>query len=244
MKNVKAVCLTTLLVLILFINLCTPVIGETVSDDQSSNSSEQTTASRGSPRWSSYKAYYNKTFSINNNWEEDNVTVIVFVQTNDQATKSKESGGDSGTYKAAEVLQSTMDFLDSNQSSTGTSRKVLGELITATWCGRCPAADGAFDRLLRDTNYFPSKVTLVEIHPSSSADFYSIDSKNRAEWYNYANHHPTAIFDGIKCLGGPANSNPNSTTCETKYKTIINQRQSVQSVIDRNPELPGGSMPP
>jgi hypothetical protein len=232
MKKGIAVGLTILLIMTLITGLFLPVISEEVTDERSSNSSEQTTASRGSARWSTYKAYYNKTFSIDKDWAADNITVVVFIQTNDQTTKNKEPGGDSGTYKAAEVLQSTMDFLDGNQSTTGTSRKVLGELITATWCGRCPAADGAFDRLLRDTNYFPSKVTLLELHPSSSADFYSTDSKNRAEWYNYANHHPTAIFDGIKCLGGPANSNPNSTTCDTLYKGIINQRQSVQSIID------------
>jgi flagellar basal body-associated protein FliL len=226
MKRILAVLIMILMVIILFNGLLVPVM----SDNGNTEQPESTRNAEDSSR-SNYIAYYNKTFSIDKDWEADNVSVVIFVQTQDQTQKSKETGGSSGTFKSAEVLQSTIDFLTGEEKRTACCRHVFFELITATWCGNCPAADGAFDRMLRNSTYFPGKLTGVEIHPSSSGDFYNTDSLARHNWYSHGNSHPTAIFDGLYCLTG-GNSNPNSTNLDSRYKTIYDNRQPVLPKID------------
>jgi hypothetical protein len=71
----------------------------------------------------------------------------------------------------------------------------------------------------------------VEIHPSSSGDFYNTDSLARHNWYNHGNSHPTAIFDGLYCLTG-GNSNANSTIRDTSYRSIIDKRQPDLPVVN------------
>jgi hypothetical protein len=232
MKKVIGIWLTVLLVLTLFTGFYLPVLAEDNDLCPQSQCNGVNSSSRSSSRDGNYIAYYNKTFTIDKSWEADNISVIVFVQTQDQSTKNKGPGGSSGTFSSAEVLQSTIDFLTGEEKRTACCRRVFGELITATWCGNCPGADGAFDRILRNSSLFPGKVTIVELHPSSSGDFYSSDSKARAEWYNYANHHPTAVFDGLWAITGGAGSNPNATNADNMYMNIINQRQPVLPVID------------
>jgi hypothetical protein len=122
-----------------------------------------------------------------------------------------------------------MDFLTGKPVSTGTSRRVLGELMTATWCQFCPGADGAFDRMLRDPSYFPGKTTLVEVHPSG--DFGNTDGQTRSEWYNYGGGIPSTIFDGIDCLTG-GSTDPNATTIDTWYKGIVDTRVLTPSIVD------------
>jgi hypothetical protein len=133
---------------------------------------------------------------------------------------------------SAEVEQSTIDFLDGTVKHTSCCRRVFFELITATWCGKCPGADGAFDRILRDSNYFPGKATLVEIHPSASGDFYNADAKARSEWYSYAGQHPTAIFDGLTAITAGGGSNPNMTSVDTMYRNVMDNRQPTLPRID------------
>jgi VCBS repeat-containing protein len=232
MKKSITVWLILLLVLASFSSQLLPVLGsENIYDKQSPKLDCEVRTSRGSARQSLYTAYYNKTFSIDKSWESDNISIIAFVQTTDQTQKNKESGGSSGTFSSAEVLQSTINFLDGKQVRTACCRRVLFELITATWCGNCPAADGAFDRISRDSSLFPGKLTLVEIHPSSSGDYYNADSLARHNWYNHGNSHPTAIFDGLYCRTG-GGSNPNNTNIDNIYRAIINKRQPTLPVID------------
>jgi hypothetical protein len=150
----------------------------------------------------------------------------------DQTTKNKEPNGTSGTFKSAEVMQSTINFLDGELVQTVCCRRVFCELFTDSTNSNCPGADGAFDRILRNSSHFPGKATLIEIHPSSSDGYYSADSLARANWYNYANQLPTAIFDGLYCVTGGAGSNPNATNVDTMYKNIINQRQPGLPDID------------
>jgi len=58
---------------------------------------------------------------------------------------------------------------------TSTSRTVLGELFTATWCGPCVDADGGMDIVLDDAFYFPDRFVVVEWH---SSDNYSIEEES------------------------------------------------------------------
>jgi hypothetical protein len=229
----KSIVLITLILLIntIIFGLFITSLADPLDDSQSQNNNEKTSSASSRSRQNLYKAFYNKTFSIDNSWELENVSVVVFVQTMDQTRKNKESGGSSGSFDSAEVLQSLINNLDREEVRTSCCRKVLGELITATWCSNCPVADGAFDRILRDLHYFPNKTTLVEIHPSSSGDFYTTDSLARHNWYNHGNSHPTAIFDGLFCLTG-GNSNANSTVRDTSYRSIIDKRQPDIPVVN------------
>jgi hypothetical protein len=220
MKKIISGWLIAILVLVVFVGLVTPAVSD------GGDSSETDSRTR---EWSNYQVYYNKTFNIDKAWEADNVSIVVFVQTDDQTTKSKDPGGSAGTFLSAEVMQSVMDFLDGKQTSTGTNRRVLGELFTASWCGYCPGADGAFDRILRDPSYFPSKVTLIEAHPSG--DHGNTDGAARLNWYDFGGGIPTSIFDGVDCLTG-GNANANVTTIDTWYKGVINARQPTASIVD------------
>lgn len=194
-------------------------------------SEEDTTqvTTRGA-RWSSYKAYYNQTFTINPAWEADNVSIAVLLQTDEQTLRNKDPQGSTQTpkFNSAEVLQSAIDFLDGTQTSTGTSRNVLGELFTATWCQYCPGGVGAFDRITRDSSFFPTKTTLVELH--GSGDHGTTDGAARQSWYDFGGI-PTAIFDGYECYTG-GSTDPNATSPESHYKRIINNRAAIQSIVD------------
>jgi hypothetical protein len=221
MKKVMAIWTIVLLIIMVFSGIVLPIIGE-----ESIDSNQPT--SRGNPRWSSYKAYYNETFTIQKGWEWENVSIAVFVQTTDTTTRSKDSQGSSGTFTSAAVMQSAIDFLDSTKTSTGTSRNVLGELFTATWCQFCPGGVGAFDRITRDSSFFPTKTTMIELH--ASGDHGNAAGVTRSNLYGFGGI-PTAIFDGLECFTG-GNLNANSSTPESHYKRIINARAAKNSVID------------
>jgi hypothetical protein len=231
MKKILVLSLTILLVNTIIIGLFMSGFADQANDVQIQNNNESNSSPRSGPRQNLYEAYYNKTFSIDKSWELENVSIVIFVQTMDQTQKNKESGGSAGSFGSAEVLQSLINNLNGSEVRTSCCRKVFCELITATWCSNCPAADGAFDRISRDTDYFPGKTTMVEIHPSSSGDFYNTDSLARHNWYNHGNSHPTAIFDGLYCLTG-GNSNANSTIRDTSYKSIIDKRQPNLPVVN------------
>ena len=219
MKKMLAFWMMILLITMLFSGIVLPIAGENAS---SSN------GTRGSPRWSSYKAYYNETFTIQQGWEWENVSMAILVQTTDTTTRNRDSQGSAGTFTSAEVLQSTFDLLDGKTTTTGTSRNVLGELFTATWCGYCPGGVGAFDRITRDPAYFPTKTTMIEFH--ASGDHGNAAGVTRSNLYGVSGI-PTAIFDGYECFTG-GSQNPNSTTPENHYKRIINARATKTSVID------------
>jgi hypothetical protein len=221
MRKVAAIWMVVLLIMMLFSGIVLPILGE------EGNDSNQTT-SRGNPRWSSYTAYYNETFTIQKGWEWKNVSMAVFVQTTDTTTRSKDSQGSTGSFTSATVLQSTVDFLDGSQKSTGTSRNVLSELFTATWCQFCPGGVGAFDRITRDSSFFPAKTTMIELH--ASGDHGNAAGVTRSNLYGFGGI-PSAVFDGLECFTG-GNANPNSSTPETHYKRIINSRAAKTSIID------------
>ncbi len=231
MKKVISIFLIIIMVLCILNGILFPIAGE--NNDNAANK-EPTQSTRGSPRWNSYKAYYNKTFSIDKEWEVDNVSVVVFVQTNDQVNKS--ASGSSYKFNSGEVLQSVVNDLNGKSISTGTSRRVLAELFTSEYCGYCPGAVGAMDRIARDSNYYPSKMSLIEWHPNSGsfADSYGFPGSDaRINWY-FSGHsfgYPASIFDGvIEQVGG--NQDGNSTAMDTSYKNHINSRTPKASIID------------
>ncbi|MCK5558989.1 MAG: tandem-95 repeat protein [Thermoplasmata archaeon] len=203
-----------------------------VADDGNSSYNDGNNAARSDRQ--NYVAYYNKTFSISSGWEWQNVSVVVFVQTQDQTVKNDVSNN--YQFNSAEVLQSTVNDLDGNWVSTTTSRHVLAELFTSEFCGFCPGAVGAMDRIARDSTYYPTKMSLIEWHPNSGgfADQYGFpESDSRISWYfgGHSMGYPTSIFDGdIEDVGG--SSDGNSTNIDTRYKNHINGRTAITSPLD------------
>ncbi len=203
-----------------------------IADDGNGSYDDGNNAARSDRQ--NYIAYYNKTFSIQSGWEWQNVSVAVFVQTQDQTVKFDINNN--YQFNSAEVLQSTVNDLDGNWVSTSTSRHVLAELFTSEFCGFCPGAVGAMDRIARDSTYYPTKMSLIEWHPNSGgyADQYGFpESDARISWYfsGHSSGYPTSIFDGdIEDVGG--SSDGNSTNIDTRYKNHINGRTAIASPLD------------
>ena len=175
------------------------------------------------------KFYFNKTFAIDRNWNTDDVSVVVFVQSTTKVRKNTQNP--QYQYDSYEAIQSTIDFLDTSVRDTGNQRRVLGECFTATWCGYCPGSVGAHDRLANDPNYFPDHYTLIEWHASSSGNgLANADATARFNFYNWGGAIPFSVFDGvIGHIGGSTNSN--DTTIDTTYKNYIDGRKVLDSPV-------------
>ncbi|MGA1872603.1 MAG: hypothetical protein ACMUHY_02935 [Thermoplasmatota archaeon] len=159
-----------------------------------------------------------------NTW--DDVSIVVFFQ--DMNKFSKSAG--SYTLTVAEMYQSVFVPLNGTQRSTGTTRTVLFEDITAAWCGPCTGVIGAMDRLNHDSSYFPDKYIGIEYHGSSSGDvYYRAASGTRATYYSIPGY-PTVVIDGTDASVG-GNSNANATTLDTQFKTRINTAANTASPL-------------
>jgi hypothetical protein len=168
---------------------------------------------------------FNKTFTVQGGWDYTNLFAAAFVQDQTFTTKKDQSGN--YNWKAAEVLQAYMDPLDGTTGTTGTDRYVLFELATGTWCGYCPAADGSFDRIVDDVNYFPSKCVPITWHNGDA--YTTTDHDTRTTQYDIPGY-PTAVFDGTiaKVGGGTTSTN---TVCDQPYKNNIDNRRAVSSPL-------------
>ncbi|MEM2869678.1 MAG: tandem-95 repeat protein [Thermoplasmata archaeon] len=114
----------------------------------------------------------------------------------------------------------------SNDAPRATNRVVLGELFTATWCGYCPAADNAFDKLLNNASYFPVRFIGIEWHPTSDA-YGTQETDARVSYYGVGGY-PTAVFDGVSTYVG-GSTDPNSQAVYDAYKTRIDARPATSS---------------
>jgi len=176
------------------------------------------------------KFYFNETFNIDRAWNADDVSVVVFVQSENKIRKNMNN--DPGRqYDSYEAIQSTIDFLDTSVRDTGTQKRVLGECFTATWCGFCPGSVGAHDRLVNDPAYFPDHYTLIEWHAASSGNgLANADATARFNFYNWDNAIPFSTFDGVIAhIGG--STNPNETAIDTTYKGYIDGRKGNPSPV-------------
>ncbi|MGQ9582785.1 MAG: tandem-95 repeat protein [Thermoplasmatota archaeon] len=102
------------------------------------------------------------------------------------------------------------------------SRTVLGELFTATWCPYCPAAVNAMDKLLDDPAYFPSRLVVIEWHPTNN-DIYGTQETDARISYYAVSGFPTGIFDGVaRRVGG--STDPNNQAVYNDYKAMVDAR--------------------
>jgi len=162
-----------------------------------------------------------------NTW--DDIAMVVFLQ--DQNKFSKTTG--SYTLTVADMYQAVYVPLNGTQRSTGTTRTVLLEDVTAAWCGPCTGVIGAMDRLNHDSSYFPDKYIGIEYHGSSSGDvYYRTASGARATYYSIPGY-PSVIVDGNDCSVGGASS-ANTSSIDTNFKNRINTAAAVAAPISIN----------
>lgn len=109
-----------------------------------------------------------------------------------------------------------------------TSRTVLAECFTGTWCPYCVSAEGALNRLANEMDR--TKLAIIEWHVGDSYEASDGSCSARAVDYYSVPGYPTTFFDGLNpTIGGSTNPNDNATYND--YKGKINSRLSVASPI-------------
>ena len=107
--------------------------------------------------------------------------------------------------------------------SRATNHVVLGEVMTGTWCTWCKYAEQAFDLLIKDPNYFDTRLVMIEWHNN---DPYAIPEEAVRMSYYGGTGYPFAVFDGHYAMAGAANDGTGNYTKGTldAYKSIIDPR--------------------
>ncbi len=112
------------------------------------------------------------------------------------------------------------------RSPATTTRSVLVELFTGTWCTWCQGAEGALDSLADE--YPLSELSILEYHVGDAYE--ATGNSNRANSYYDIGGYPTAYFDGIDSHGGGA-LDPDDPGIYNTYKTKIDNRLPVPSSV-------------
>ena len=73
-----------------------------------------------------------------------------------------------------------------------TQRVMLAELFTATWCGFCPYATDAINKLAEE---YGSSLAVLQYHPQDPDPFGNEETDARIASYGI-DGYPTMIFDG------------------------------------------------
>jgi thiol-disulfide isomerase/thioredoxin len=100
-------------------------------------------------------------------------------------------------------------------ASASTQKVVLAELFTATWCGYCPYATQAINKLADE--YGSSQLLVLQYHPSGSDPFGTAEADAEVSYYNVTGF-PTIVFDGVNAQVGGYTGNRNYND----YKAAIN----------------------
>lgn len=161
----------------------------------------------------------NRVFQVSDDWNISRMGVIVFVQSEGEKTLDS-------TIAIKEVLQSAAFNFTNSEPTIQSSKAVLAEMYTATWCPPCAYADDAFDRL---TDEYPaSKFTLLEYHPYPDDEdpFGTTETSNRMSKYYGANIFPTVKFNGIFDESGGYNG------IYDKYKSRLESELQKESKIE------------
>lgn len=114
-----------------------------------------------------------------------------------------------------------------SMAADGEPRKVMLELITATWCVTCPYADEAADELSRE--YGPERFTVLQYHVSLDG-LDTIETNERRDDYNAGQTGlPAAWFDGTE--GIHSVGEPNTEFFYDLYKDAIDDGLKITSPI-------------
>ncbi len=113
----------------------------------------------------------------------------------------------------------------------GYERVVLAELFTATWCGNCPKAEEALDRLFEEEG--PGKLAVIHWHPTQQNDPFGLAVTDE-RWNAYrakldtlnAAAFPTCIFGGTDMQIGAA------TVPYAEYRNSYEHERELGSHLD------------
>ncbi|MGA1873239.1 MAG: hypothetical protein ACMUHY_06160, partial [Thermoplasmatota archaeon] len=167
------------------------------------------------------KYYLGQTFTMNYDWNPENLWIVVFLQNHDQYPGTDINNNDK-FYNYMEVANSYMFPVDANQYSSGTTRRPLVELFTATDCFYCPSSEESLHRILEERG--EKEFSLIEFHRAlePGADPYETGASGyRFNTYNVTGT-PTVIFDGVRGRSG-GDSSVNSPMLVNAYNNAIDR---------------------
>jgi len=138
-------------------------------------------------------------------------------------------GSELGPSSPEEVIEegtsNEIPIAHGTRSPAMTTRSVLVELFTGTWCPPCQGAEGALDRLANE--YPQTQLSILEYH---NGDVYTVPGNDVREIYYGVSAVPTAVFDGIdQYVGG--STNPDDPTTYNAYKMRIDNRLLFMSPV-------------
>jgi thiol-disulfide isomerase/thioredoxin len=105
------------------------------------------------------------------------------------------------------IFVSSIISIPPSVAASSNQKIVLAELFTSTWCGFCPYATQAINKLADE--YGPSQLLILQYHPSGSDPFGNAEIDTRIAYYGIPGY-PTMIFDGNIFDVGGSNSTYNS----------------------------------
>ncbi len=163
-------------------------------------------------------------------FQTDKLWAMVFVQNQDYIEAPSATPGDTRLYWFREVANSFAIKLDGTLQSSGTVKRSLVELFTATDCVYCPGAEESLNVTANDLH--PQEMTLIEWHRAldPGADpFETGSSGNRFNAYNVSGT-PMVIFDGqLGLVGGAASARPPQFV--TAYKEAISLMNTDEAMV-------------
>jgi thiol-disulfide isomerase/thioredoxin len=141
------------------------------------------------------------------------------------------SWNDGGTEPEISPLDEVIEGVNSNEipishgtrSPAMTTRSVLVELFTGTWCTWCQGAEGALNRLANE--YPQTQLSILEYHVG---DVYEAPGNPARRAYYLNPAYPTAIFDGIDVKTG-GSLDPDDPAMYSDYKMRIDNRLPIPS---------------
>jgi thiol-disulfide isomerase/thioredoxin len=144
------------------------------------------------------------------------------------ATISEEIREEKDPFQAEELNENTnIPQATGTRAPAQTTRSVLVELVTGTWCPPCQGGEGALDRL---ANEYPlTELSILEYHAYNGDPYEVPGNQERASYYGIGSV-PTAVFDGIDMVVG-GSSNPDDPGTYNSYKTKIDARLPVASPV-------------
>ncbi|MGA1820684.1 MAG: hypothetical protein ACMUHU_06725 [Thermoplasmatota archaeon] len=167
------------------------------------------------------KYHLGSTFTMNFDWKPEDLWLVVFLQNEDQYPGTDVSNSDR-FYNYMEVANSYMFPVDGNTYSSGTTRRPLVELFTATDCFYCPSAEETLDRILQERG--ENQFSLIEYHRAlepGNDPYETGASGNRFNVYNVT-ATPTVMFDGMLGRAG-GDSSVNSQMLTNAYNNLIDR---------------------
>ncbi len=120
------------------------------------------------------------------------------------------------------------DFTLTPESGGTTTRVVLAELFTATWCTYCPYSEEAIDRLADE--YGQSYLAVLQYHPTVGADpFGTAETDEREQLYGaVASGLPQIYFEGT------VNLQHSYDQTYDDYKAVVDSLLSVPASVEMN----------